>query len=462
MSTLLVAARGRRNKRAWPSVALPVRVTCTPIPDVLDGEPANTASTGVWLLVKAAVAFGAVLVLFTLLLPLWLPYLTLVAAFGRPPNVPRRAQIGRYLGKAWSLPAAPSGLTFGRRGWITVLVLRKVATIPLWGIAWLLDELLYARRLDAVELRAPLFEISAGRSGSTQLARYLEDDATLAAPSLIQGFFPYLWMWKLAPRTLGRWLSKERVRHEFERRLPPEFVERHEGDPFRTDTFDAALYVAHLNHLSLFYGADFAVEDFATGRLVPHNRVLWEEDFVAILERIGRKRLVEAGPTLDGSARRLFVKGHFLAAAPALARRFPDARFLTVIRAPEKRLQSAINYLRVNPLDSTLGPPLWSCLVPAVVRSEIDYSDDELAWFTAPTGPRRCVIRFADYVADLQGTMKRIYAECLDGPVPAHVPTEHPPRRRSQYRVDRSLPQLDVDVQALNARLAAYVAWCGG
>ncbi len=437
-------------------------VNVAPIPDVLPGEPENTASTGVVLLLKAAAGFSTVFVLFTLLLPLWLPYLGLVSAYGWPPNVPRRAQIGRYLGRTWSLPAVPSGLTFGRRAWLTVLVLRKVAMVPLWGVAWLLDELLYGRSLDAVEVRAPLFEISAGRSGSTQLARYLEDDPTLAAPSLIQSFFPYLWLWKLAPRTLGRFLSKARVQHEFERSLPPEFVERHEGDPFRTDTFDAALYVAHLNHLGLFYGADFAVEEFATGRAAPHNRALWEEDFVALLERIGRKRLVEAGPAPDGGPRRLFVKGHFLAAAPALARRFPDARFLTMIRAPEKRLQSGINYLRVNPLDSTLGPPLWSCLVGGIVRTEIDYCDAEMAWFTGPTGPTRCVVRFTDYVADLPGTMKRIYAECLDGPVPAHVPTAHPPRRRAQYRVDRSLPALGVDVVALNARLAGYLGWCGG
>lgn len=116
----------------------------------------------------------------------------------------------------------------------------------------------------------------------------------------------------------------------------------------------------------------------------------------------------------------------------------------------------------MNPLDRTLGPPLWSCLVEGVVRTEIDYSDAELAWFTAADGPTRCVIRFVDYIADLAGTMKRIYVECLGGPVPPHVPTEHPPRRRTHYRVDRSLPALGVDVAALNVRPADYLGWCGG
>jgi hypothetical protein len=132
--------------------------------------------------------------------------------------------------------------------------------------------------------------------------------------------------------------------------LPPEFAERHEGDPFRTDTFEAGLYVAHLNYLSPFNGADFAAEEFGFARLTDTNRTLWEDDFVRFLERTGRKRLLLA----DGP-RRLFVKGRFLAAAPALARRFPNARFLTMIRAPERRLQSAVNYLRANPSTARSG-----------------------------------------------------------------------------------------------------------
>jgi hypothetical protein len=33
-------------------------------------------------------------------------------------------------------------------------------------------------------------------------------------------------------------------------------------------------------------------EDFNFGALAPHNRALWEEDFVALFDAIGRKTLV--------------------------------------------------------------------------------------------------------------------------------------------------------------------------
>ncbi|GDX80846.1 hypothetical protein LBMAG42_26570 [Deltaproteobacteria bacterium] len=426
-----------------------------PHPEQLPGEPPVSVPAGAVLWLRVIVGALALVLLTLVTLPGWLPYLLLVAAYGWPPNVPRRAQIRRYLAASWA--TSTPGLTAGRRAWLTILILKKVATIPVWGSAWLFDELLYKRELDAVELRAPLFEISAGRSGSTQLARYLEDDPALAAPSLLQFSFPYLWMWRLAPHTLGRLISASQVRAKFEQMLPEAFHERHEGDPFRTDTFEAALYLPHLNHLSLFFGPDFAVAEFSPSRISPSNRELWERDFVVLLDRIGRKRLLQVPA---GDRPRLFVKGHFLCAADALARRYPDARFLTVIRAPSKRIQSAINYLRVNPWDSTLGPPSWSCLAEGILRSEVAYCEAEQAWFTAPNGPARTVVRFEDYVRDLPGTMRRIYAECMEGPVPATVPKEHAPRRRSHYQVDRSLEQLGIDAAALNERLAAYVKWC--
>jgi hypothetical protein len=429
------------------------------LPEQLPGEPPprRAAGLGLWARVLGGLVAAGLAGLAAL--PLWPLLFALAAVYGWPPNVPRRAQIGRYL-RAILSARPPPGPPPGERAWLAVRVLWKAALIPVDGGAWLLDELLYGRRLDAVTVEAPLFEISAGRSGSTQLAHHLEDDPALAAPTLLQSVFPYLWAWRLAAATLGRVLPPARVTAALHARLPPEFLERHEADPFRTDTFDGALFLSHLNGLSLFVGPEFAAAELAMGRAAPHNRGLWERTFVQLLDRIGRKHLLWVGA--PRGERRLFVKGHFLAAAPALAARFPDARFLTVIRAPGPRLQSAINYLRANPLDPVLGAPRWGWLAQAVLATERDYCEAELAWYTAPVGPRRCVVRFDDYVRDLPGTMARIYAECLDGPVSAHAPTAHPPRRRSGYRLDRSLAQLGIDEAELHQRLDAYLRWCKG
>jgi len=70
------------------------------------------------------------------------------------------------------------------------------------------------------------------------------------------------------------------------------------------------------------------------------------------------------------------VKGHFLCAADALERHYPDARFLTMIREPAPRLQSGINYLRVNPTDA-LGPVPWVWLMPQVLMEMMRHENIE-------------------------------------------------------------------------------------
>ena len=403
----------------------------------------------------------ALVLLAVLTLPLWPLYGLGTLIWYRPPNVPRAAQVRRYLRLTWTVAPPPPGLSLLARCWLTLKIVQKALLMPVPGLAWLIDELLYGRAIETTPLIDPLFVISAGRSGSTQIALYLEADPTLAAPNLLQTMFPYLWLWRLAPRTIGRLISPDQVRERLRAMMPPELLERHEGDPFKLDTFEGAFYSFHMNALALSLGPEVAVEDFSFGALAPHNRRLWEEDFIHLVDRIGRKTLLAAGPGPDGAPRRLLLKGHFLCGASALEQRYPDARFLTVIREPAPRLRSGINYLRVNPADPVLGPVPWAWLASALERTESAYCEIEQEWFTREGGARRCVVRFDEFVHDLESAMKWVYLCCLDqGKLPAHVPTRHMPRERTQYTVNRSLAELGIDEDALNERLASYIAWC--
>lgn len=445
-----------------PASAASITFGLDKLPEHKPGEPLRQAEKG-WGLLKAIVlGWLLVVVLFHLSLPMWIVYFVTSRFYGRAPQVARASQVLHYLMKTWTVQPPAPGLSFWHRVWLTLLVVRKLTLIPIWGVAWHLDELIYGRELNQTPVVKPLIEISAARSGSTQLARYLEDDPALVSPNLLQSAFPYMWLWRLMPHTVGRFITREQVQHKVDAMLPPEFVERHEGDPFRMDTFEVALFTGHLNSLGLFLGPEDGVLEFGAGKAHAGNRLLWEEDFIRLVDRLARKTIWHAGPGVDGQPRRFFVKGHFLAAAPALAKHFPDARFLTMLRTPDKRLQSAINYLRANPFDSVLGPIPWSWLTETIVSTELIYSEHELEWFTAQNGATRCVVRFDEYVKDLNGTMERIYRELLDGPVPPHVPRAHPPRRRHNYLLDRSLEELGVDEKALRTRLADYFAWCKG
>jgi hypothetical protein len=379
----------------------------------------------------------------------------------RPPNVPHLAQVKRYLRLAWSVEPSPPGLSRRGRIWLTLSILRKLLMTPLTGLAWLLDELLYGRTLNATEVVAPLFVISGGRSGSTQMTRYIEADPRVTAPNLLQSMFPYLWLWRLAPRTIGRILTPEKVRARLESMMPSELLERHELDPFKADTFDGALFSGHLNPLAFYLGPEVSTEEFSFAAFAPEDRSRLERDFVQLVDRIGRKQLLFIGDAGAERPHRLFIKGHFLCAASALERHYPDAVFLTLVRDPASRLQSGINYLWVNPSDPAMGPPPWAWLSQSLLQTEGDYCRIEQAWFSQEGGARRCVVRFTEFVSDLEGTMQHVYRACFNQEqLPPHIPRTHPPRERKQYKVNRSLAELGIDAEQMRTDLADYVVWC--
>lgn len=371
----------------------------------------------------------------------------------RPPVTPTPARFAGAVRLALGPLPAP-GLPAVDRATIVVAVVERALLGALGGLAWWLDELLYGRRLAAVKVEAPLFELSAARSGSTQLAHYLEDEPGLVAPSTLRLLFPYLWLWRLAGATLGRRLRRETIEALFEAPMSPSHLERHEADAFRTDSIDPLFYSFHLGDLYNALGPD-AMVGFDPAVLRPESRPLWE-DFVAYVDRVLRKTLLADG----GGTRRGMIKGHFLAAADLCAARWPDAVFLTVVRDPVKRIQSVVNFHREQPGEVLSAVP-WTWLVARDVPHEVRYGRLEQAWFTRPDGPRRVVVRFDDYVHDLPGTLARVYRGCLDRDPPAGLRLEHAPRKRT-YTTDRSLAELGVDVDRLRATVAPYTRWSRG
>jgi len=429
------------------------------IPDYLPGEPPSRTPPPLrlaWLLLGRA---ARTLVTALLSAPFWIPYLLLRVFLGRPPNV---ASAGRFLEilRLILVVHPQPDLSLGMRlGLLLELGFRAALVGPL-GLAWLLDEVLYGRALREIQIREPIFELSAARSGSTQLAHYLEDDPGVVGPNVIQIAFPYLWLWRLAPRL--EWLmSRQRLAHAVFASQPHEYHERHESDALRTDTFEIAYGLAHqLIDLPQSLGPDVMLRHFRFDRVAEGAVEAWAKDFPDFIDGIARRTLLQARRVPGGERRHFFIKGHFLFAAPELARRYPDARFLTMLRAPEKRLQSLLNFYRCQATVFPCPAIPWPWIIERTLESEVGYCDVEMAWFQQAEGPRRCIVPFDAYLRDLDGTMRYVYRVLLDREVSPHVPREHAPRVRTNYSVDRSLAQLGVDEQALKQRLAAYGAWC--
>ena len=394
-------------------------------------------------------------------LPLW-PVLWLGwLIWYRPPNVPYLHQVFRYLRLTWTVsPKNPVLPVFGRI-WISLSIIQAYINSPLLGTAWLLDELLYGRSLNNTPVIKPLFVISAGRSGSTQITRYIEGDQRLTAPNLLQCMFPYLWLWKLVPNTIGRLLTPDKVREMIRSTMPPELWERHEADPFKADTFDGAFLSFHLNRFALNLGPEVGKDDFNMANAAHHDKKIKEEDFVRLVDRLSRKSILYAGTTPSGDTPRFYLKGHFLYAAEALSEHYSDACFLTVIREPVSRLRSGINYMRVNPADPVLGPVPWSWLADTLRHTETVYSKVEQEWFTREDSHWRTVIKFTDFVNDLESTMKQVYLDCFNSDkLPPHIPQDHPPRERKNYSINRSLSELGISEANLKNELSDYIDWC--
>ncbi|MCK6525821.1 sulfotransferase [Myxococcota bacterium] len=406
----------------------------------MSAEPATASFT------LSALRFTLGLVLRLLVAaPLWPLYGLLRLLNARPPVVVPWSRWSWAMGKVFAPTLA--------RPWQDRVILalglaQRGVTAPIWGLAWMLDELIYGRALDAVRVEAPIFEISAARSGSTQLARYLESDPRLCSPIVIQTVVPFMWFWALIPQALLDRVGSKRLTWLIVGDLPEDFIARHEVDVLGTDTFEVMAYTHHLGELIHQLGAAPFAEVMGYARVTPTSRAFWEEDFLPFFDRMARKTLYQAGP-----GRRLLIKGHFLGVAEALEARYPDARFLTMHREPLQRLRSALNYLHAQPADRYFPPLPWAWVVERGLSLELDYEEAERAWLARPEATRHLLIPFQDYVADLPGTLRRVYVEGMGMSPLETLPTVHAHRARSGYAVDRSLEDLGVDVAQVRARL---------
>lgn len=431
-----------------------------PATDAQPGEFVRTRAATLPFALRIAGLSLLLSVAATLTAPLWLPFLLGAAIWGWPPHQVRAAEVARYLRRIWTERPPPPGLAPLTRVWLTLRVLQRVVILPVAGLAWVLDEVLYGRRLDATVVSAPLIVLSAQRSGSTQISRYLEEDPRLAAPAALQIGAPYLWLWRIATALVSPARAERLATALYARATTDEFRQRHEGNLLRTDTFEIFYYSQRLTLFAPLLGPRVMQEDFGFAGTAEFNRDYWERDFVDFIDRLGRKTLLFAGPRPDGTQRRFFVKGHFIEAAEALGARYPDGHFLTVVRDPVQRARSVLNHIHGNPFDEALGALPWSWLVAAAIPAEVTYCQREQAWFSQTDGPLRTVVRFDDYRRDLEATMSHIYRRCFsDEALPPHVPRVHAPRDRKNYTVNRSLEDLAVDAEDLGSVLADYRSW---
>ena len=412
-----------------------------------------------------------------LFLPLSLAFLPLyiigLIIWGRPPTVSPWSRFYRYFTATMTEGKPEEGIPFTNRILIFIIVFDYLVKSPIKGVSWFLDEIFYPS-YHKCEIKNPLFLLSGMRSGSTQMADYLEDDEeNFIAPMMVEAMFPYIWAWKL----IAPILKMIGLKKHFE--VPPSFIgeemkKRHNINLFKSETWEMPLGSGHMIILTLNLGTSFAKWGFP--QTVLNNQPVDREFckiFVELSDCIMKKVMYHRGLPKQ----RMFIKTHLLIVARELEQQYDGAKFFTVVRDPIGRLGSAINFVKVvsadGPLKKQFGlfPITWKVVRDFMVESQIHYCKEEMIFYnqSEENTKNKLAISFNIYVKNLAGTLQRVYsflnipvsAELLSKAAALQKSSHDRTKRKTTYdpKYNRSLSSLGVDEEKLKEYLSDYINW---
>ena len=400
-------------------------------------------------------------------------YIVGLVIWRRPPTVSPWSRFYSYFTAALTEGKAEEGIPFTNRILIFIAVLDNLIKSPVKGICWFLDEIFYSAYRKC-EIKDPLFFISAQRSGSTQLADYLEDDhENFVSPMFIESMYPYIWMWRI----IGPVSKFVGLKNYFEAPssiFGEEMKKRHNTNYFKTETSETPIGILHMTVLSCNLGSSFGKWGFLTSSLKdqPVDREFCNL-FIELNDCIMKKVLFHRGLPKQ----RMFIKSHMLIIARELEQRYNGAKFLTVVRDPIKRFNSLVNFVRVISVDGPLkreydlSPISWKVIRDVFIESQVCYCEDEMSFYSQCEGNaiNKFAVSFDNYVKNLAETFKCVYS-FLNIPVSAELLSKAAALQESSHdrtsrkmaydpQYDRSLSSLGVDEGKLKEYLSEYINW---
>ena len=353
-----------------------------------------------------------------------------------------------------------------------VLILNVVVKIPVNGVCWFMDELLYPD-YHKVDIKEPVFFMTAPRSGSTQLCQYLEDDKeNFIIPTVGEALFPYIWFWRLfIPILTNFGITQQKFDTSYVCGFGIEAKKHHEVDFSKAATWDTLVGTWHLKLFSFCFGTSFFKWGYSYAKLdEPIDEKFYSSNFLLFTNRVLKKIIY-----MHGSPKQcILVKGHFLLAAELLKQQYPKAKFFAVIRQPLDRLHSHINLLRTisvnGPYTKVYGlvPPSWKVIRDYVISTQIYYCRQEMSFYDNDQ-ENQLVVPFTMYVNNLSATLQHIYSFC-GIPIPDHVvstaiklqnTSHNRAKLRARYdpQFNRSLAVLGINEEEVKEYLTEYIEW---
>ena len=413
----------------------------------------------------------------SLFLPLSLACLPLyiigLFIWGRPPIVSPLSRFYKYFIAALTEGKPEEKITFMNRILICTIILDNLVKSPIYGVGWYLDEIFYPS-YHKCEIKDPLFFISSPRSGSTQMAQYLDDDSeNFLAPMVIETVFPYIWAWKMIAPIL-KMIGLKQYFENASLMYGEEMKKRHNSSLFKVDTVEMATALSHMALLSCNLGIQFMKWAFVGSALKdqPVDREIGKY-FIEFTDCIMRKVMYHRGLPNQ----QIFVKTHMLIVARELEKRYDGAKFFTLVRDPVERFRSGINSMKLvsvdGPFKKRLGlfPISWRVARDWMVEAQICYCEDEIIFFnqSEDNTKNKLAISFDTYVNNLAGTLQQVYsflnipvtAELLSKAAVLQKTTHDRTKRRASYdpKYNRTLSSLGVDEEKVKEYLSNFINW---
>lgn len=321
-------------------------------------------------------------------------------------------------------------LTAGLRQYLDVLrdgdeddrALARVGLVLLRDLAVRLTVANTARALDyvlapgfqQVEVRAPVFVVAPPRSGTTLLYGMLAADPRFLGPRLYETLLPSVSALRLtegisalARRLKGPAVEESFTRWEQERFGPTDSIHRVRHRELEEDTLLFDRHFASPSALRFFpRGAELAPLTVLDDQPPATRRRVMGAYYRAI-----QRLLYHAGPPRQTY---LAKNVHSAGRIGSLLQRFPDARFIHIVRSPYAVIPSAVRMFRVSnylgidgPSRPTmpLGHPVWSVFADLV----IDGYRRLLRWEQRVPKSQWVTLRFESLIADPLAAAQQVY-----------------------------------------------------
>jgi len=386
--------------------------------------------------------------------------------WGIPPMIPSWSSHCKYFTAVFTEGKPEENIPITNRIIVFLIVFYFLIKVPFHGVCWYIDELLFSS-YHKVKIEEPVFMITGLRSGSTQLNEYLfSDTKNFIAPTVAEGMFPYIWVWKLFAPILARLgLGEYFFNKSF---FGKEGNKYHQFILLKPESWGFMLHSWRFGLCDLCLGSSFMVWAHSFSRVQEPIDKDMVRNFLPITDCMMKKVMYYRGK----SQQRMLLKGHLLLNARNIELRYPKAKLFVVVRDPVKRLRSSINFMKVMAEESKtfqgFFPATWRVIRDWAVRTQVPYCEQEMSFFKK-SADNKLVIPFNKYVNNLSATLQSIYSFC-NIPVPDDVmsnavriqQTTHDfTKRRASYdpRFNKSLTSLGVDEDKLRKNLNEYIEW---